>query len=304
MNNYGKAFFIVLFFFAMAIIAISFINFSSEEGSPRQVVTNYAPIRSVTLPGSIDFAGEKVPMELFYVKEHLDRELTINTYWHSSTLLLLKRAERWFPVIEPILKKEGIPADFKYLALIESGLLQAVSPAGAKGFWQFLEGTAKDYGLEVSKDVDERYHVEKSTYAACRYIKDAYQKYGNWTLVAASFNAGMKRITETLEEQKGESYYDLNLNSETARYIYRILAAKEIFRNPENYGFHVSEKDMYPPIKTRFITVTESIESLADFASENDISYRMLKELNPWLISGQLRVKKGNTYLIALPEGS
>jgi hypothetical protein len=304
MKNYGKPVFIILMVIALTLIGLSFINFSENEVLPANEFDNYAPIRAVVLPDEFYFAGERAPSELFYVKEHIDRELTVNTYWHSSTLLWLKRAGRWFPVIEPILKKEGIPEDFKYLALIESGLTQAVSPSGAAGFWQFLKGTAKDYDLEISKDVDERYHVERSTMAACRYLKDSYEKYGNWTLVAAAFNAGNRRISESLEEQKGKSYYDLRLNEETARYVYRILAAKEIYRNPENYGFFLSSKDLYKPVKVDYMPVTESIDDLAAFAQSHNISYRMLKELNPWLISNRLKVSAGNTYLIAIPQGS
>jgi len=303
MKNSGKTVFILLFIFVAILIAVSFIDTDKKE-KPVVDLNNYAPITSVTLPEKLDFAGEQVPLDIFYVREHLDRELTINTYWHSSTILWLKRAERWFPLIEPILKEEGVPDDFKYLALIESGFMQVVSPSGATGFWQFLRGTAKDYGLEVSRYVDERYHVEKSTYAACRYIKAAYEKYNDWTLVAASFNAGKRRVSESIEEQKGKTYYDLHLNSETARYVYRILAAKEIFMNPEKYGFFLNKEDLYRPVGIKYIPVTETIDDLAEFAGSQNISYRMLKELNPWLISDKLRVPDGSSYLIAIPDGS
>lgn len=303
MKNSGKTVFILLSIFVVILIAVSFIDTGKKE-EPVADLNNYAPIKSVILPVEMEFAGEEVPLDLFYVREHLDRELTINTYWHSSTILWLKRAERWFPVIEPILKEEGVPDDFKYLALIESGFMQVVSPSGATGFWQFLRGTAKDYGLEVSRYVDERYHVEKSTYAACRYIKAAYEKYNDWTLVAASFNAGKRRVTESIEEQKGKTYYDLHLNSETARYVYRILAAKEIFTNPEKYGFFLSKEDLYRPVGIKYVPVTETIDNLAEFAKLHNISYRMLKELNPWLISDKLRVPGDSSYLIALPDGS
>ena len=303
MKNSGKTVFILLSIFVVILIAVSFIDTDKKE-EPVADLNNYAPIKSVTLPKKMDFAGERVPLDIFYVREHLDRELTINTYWHSSTILWLKRAERWFPVIEPILKEEGVPDDFKYLALIESGFMQVVSPSGATGFWQFLRGTAKDYGLEVSRYVDERYHVEKSTYAACRYIKAAYEKYNDWTLVAASFNAGKRRVSESIEEQKGKTYYDLHLNSETARYVYRILAAKEIFTNPEKYGFFLSKEDLYRPVGIKYVPVTETIDNLAEFAKSHNISYRMLKELNPWLISDKLRVPGDSSYLIALPDGS
>ncbi len=303
MKNSGKTVFIFLSIFVVILVAVSFIDTDKKE-EPAADLNNYAPIKSVTLPEKLDFAGEQVPLDVFYVSEHLDRELTINTYWHSSTILWLKRAERWFPVIEPILKEEGVPEDFKYLALIESGFMQVVSPSGAAGFWQFLRGTAKDYGLEVSRHVDERYHVEKSTYAACRYIKAAYEKYNDWTLVAASFNAGKRRVSESIEEQKGKTYYDLHLNSETARYVYRILAAKEIFTNPEKYGFFLNKEDLYRPVDIKYVPVTETIDNLAEFAKSHNISYRMLKELNPWLISDKLRVPGDISYLIALPDDS
>jgi hypothetical protein len=200
----------------------------------------------IPMPDSVSFAGEPAPTDIFYVREYFDREITVNTYWHSATILLLKRANRWFPVIEPILKKEGMPDDFKYLALIESGLENVTSPAGAIGFWQFLKTTAREKGLEVNDFVDERYHVEKSTKAACRYLKDAHKKFGNWTLVAASYNTGVARISEELKKQKADNYYDLMLSIETTRYVFRILAIKTIFLEQEKYGFYLKNEDSLP----------------------------------------------------------
>jgi hypothetical protein len=255
---------------------------------------------SPEIPEKIDFAGEKVPLDLFYVREALDRELLVNTYWHSSTILMLKRANRWFPVIEPLLEANNIPDDFKYLALIESGFTRVVSPKGAAGFWQFLEKTAREYNLEVNDYVDERYNVEKATDAACRYFKDSFEKYENWTLVAAAYNAGNRRITESLEYQKATNYYDLYLNEETARYIYRILAIKILYEEREAYGFNLSQKDLYAPLDTRVITVNQAINDLAEFADEHDMNYKFIKELNPWLRSNKLPNISGKTYTLKL----
>jgi hypothetical protein len=258
----------------------------------------YAP----EIPDEMYFSGEKVPLDRYYVREGLDRELLVNTYWHTSTLLLFKRANRWFPVIEPILEQEGIPGDFKYLALIESGLTNAVSPSGAKGFWQFLEGTARDYGLEVDEQVDERYHVVKSTYAACDYLRDAYERFGDWTLVAAAYNAGQNRIEEELELQMVDNYYDLYLNEETSRYVFRVLAIKTIFNHPTDYGFHLKVEDLYPPIPTREVKVEENIDDLRAFSLELGINYRILKELNPWLRKDELTINGREEYIILIPE--
>lgn len=258
-------------------------------------------VTPVPVPDSISFAGEKVPLELFYVREQLDRELTVNTYWHSSTLLTLKRAARWFPVIEPLLQREGIPDDFKYLALIESGLMNVVSPSGAAGYWQFLEKTAREYGLEVNKEVDERYHVHKSTKAACAYLKKSMGQFGSWTLAAASYNAGPNKIFESMEDQLSKNYYELYLNDETSRYVFRILALKCIYEDPVKYGFKLQPGDLYVPLRTTFFDVNSTVSNLAIFARDHQISYRMLKELNPWLRSDRLTVRKGEIYQIALP---
>ncbi len=178
------------------------------------------------LPDELYFADLRIPIELFYTSESLERELIVNTYWHSSTLLLLKRANRWFPVIEPILAAHQIPDDFKYLAMIESSLTNARSPAGAVGFWQFLEGTAKDYGLEINKDVDERYHLEIATAAACRYLLKSYERYNDWALVAAAYNAGNRRINSFMEDQMADSYFDLLMAEETERYLFSDFGCK------------------------------------------------------------------------------
>ena len=296
--------FLILIFIIIAIISFLIITFQFPTEKPEltpNISENAYKISAIELPQEIDFSGEVTPLNIFYVNESLDKELTINTYWHSSTLLLLKRAKRWFPVIEPILKENGIPEDFKYLALIESGLENVTSPAGAKGFWQFLKGTAKDYGLEVNNEVDERYNAEKATQAACEYFNKAHEKYKNWTLVAAAFNAGNKGIDRQIEKQKINNYYSLLLADETERYVFRILALKTIFENPEKYNFYLNKNDLYSPIPTKTIEVKSSIKNLADFAIENGINYRILKEFNPWLRTGELKNNKRKTYEIKIP---
>jgi len=302
----------ILLFASIALLFVGvlylFFNRDKKKEPEQEPVTeimtfvegmNYA--MPVPIPDSVAFAGELVPTGLFYVKEQLDRELTVNTYWHSSTLLTIKRANRWFPIIEPILAKKGIPADFKYLALIESALMNVVSPSGAAGFWQFLEKTGKEYGLEINKEVDERYHVEKATAAACDYLNQAYLKFGNWTLVAASYNAGQGKIDETIDRQQARNFYHLYLNEETSRYIYRILALKIIYENPVKYGFKIEKGDLYDPLNVKTVKVTSTISDLPAFARQQNTTYHMLKELNPWLRSDKLTVRGREEYLILLP---
>ena len=259
-------------------------------------------IHDVELPKAMDFCGEPVPLERFYVRESLERELLVNTYRHASTLLLMKRTTRWLPVIEPIMKKNNLPSDFKYLAMIESDLTNAVSPSKAVGFWQFLEGTGKQYNLEIYKEVDMRYHQEKETQAACDFLKDLYRRFKSWTLAAAAYNCGGGRISKTIEEQQVTSYYDMLLPNETERYIYRILAFKLIMENPEKYGFHISDEGWYQPLEYKTITVTETIENLAQFAIDQGTNLKMLKYYNPWLRSDKLTISEGNSYVIKLPK--
>lgn len=260
-------------------------------------------IVSINLPSRLDFAGEEVPLNLYYVSEALERELLVNAYWHSSTLLLLKRANRWLPIIEPILKKNGLPDDFKYLAMIESNLTNSRSPAGAAGFWQFLEGTAKEFQLEVSEQVDERYHLEKATEAACRYFRRAYSKYNSWALVAAAYNAGTRRIDDFLSRQQTDSYFDLLMAEETERYLFRILAMKMIHSNPRAFGFYPEIERLYEPLAFKEVQVSESISNLVDFARNQGVSYKLLRMFNPWLRTHELTVKPGKTYTIKIPEG-
>jgi len=259
------------------------------------------PVTSLDLPTSMLFAGEPVPLHISDVHERFDKELQINTYLHSSTLFLMKRANRWLPQIDSILKHNGVPEDFKYLALIESALLNDVSPKNAVGFWQILKTSGKELGLEITKEVDERYDPIKSTQAACKYLKKSYKKFGNWTLVAASYNRGISGVGKALENQKIESYYDLFLNDETSRYVFRIIAIKEIFENPEKYGFNINPVHLYQEEKLRKVEVKETIKDLVNFANAQGINYKLLKRHNPWLREERLTVKKGKSYFIAIP---
>ncbi len=297
----------LLSYLLLAIIIIALIigvDFWKEKRISHLPGTNdqYYKIISLPIPDTLYFTNELVPTNLFYVKESLDKELSVNTYWHSSTLQLLKRSHRYFPMIEEILRKNNIPDDFKYVAVIESGLKNVTSPAGAKGYWQLMKATAKERGLEVNKDIDERYNVRKSTEAACEYLLHAHEKFGNWTLTAASYNAGITGILKQMNRQNETSYYNLLLNDETARYIFRILAIKLIFENPEAYGFYLEEKDYYQPIPTKVVEVNKSVDSWAEFAKQQGITYKLLKYFNPWLRQKDLKNRKKKTYLIEIPE--
>ena len=275
---------------------------TESERYNQSIKARYAVYPS-DLPSEIDFCGNTVPLDRLDVREGLDREILVNMYWQSNMLLYLKRSGRWFPLMEKILKEEGIPDDFKYLAVIESGLMQAVSPSGATGFWQIMKATGQEFGLEISGEVDERYDIEKSTYAACKYFKKAYERFNNdWVLVAASYNMGMAGLDRQITQQKVSSYYDLWLNQETARYVYRILAVKMIFESMENFGFHMRASDYYAPYDVKEVSVSNAISSLADFAIEQGTTYKIVKTLNPWLISTTLTNKAAKTYKILLPS--
>ena len=252
-------------------------------------------------PTSVDFAGESAPLQITDVKERLDRELLINANLDATTALIIKRANRVFPIIEPILQKYNVPDDFKYLAVIESGLTNAVSGSGAKGVWQFMPDTAKEKGMEVNDIVDERYHLEKSTEAACQYLLAAKEKFGSWTLAAASYNGGMAGVGKRIEEQKVDNYYDLALTEETSRYVFRILALKEIMKNPAQYGFSIFSSDLYAPIPYKKIEVDSTINDLADFARMQGINYKILKIHNPWLRDKKLLNPTKKKYEIEIP---
>ena len=287
---------------AVNVVVVLIIMGSAKPENESVVVEAKTEFRSPSMPDSVEFAGEWLPLERFDVKESLDRELLSNAYFHSQTIRLIKLAPRYFSVIEPILKEKGIPDDFKYLAVAESGLNpRAVSPAHAVGFWQFMKGTALQYGLEVNNEVDERYHVVKSTYAACDYLLDSYKKYGNWTLVGASYNAGMRGVDRQLERQKTDSYYNLLLVEETGRYLFRIVALKLIMENPEQYNFVIPEAEKYPVIKTRNVAITGNVENFADFANEQGINYKLLKDFNPWLRESYLKNPSKKKYIVEIP---
>lgn len=297
------------------VILFAYISYNeSRHRSQPQIMTDDAvadmrleegghlPAISLDVPKDATFAGEPVPVDIPDVYERLDKELQVNTYFHSNTLFLIKRAHRWLPQIETILRENDIPLDFKYLPLIESNLLNEVSPAHAVGYWQILKSAGRENGLEINNEVDERYDPFKATQAACRYLKKAYARFGNWTLVAASYNRGMNGLQRALDNQRVNSYYDLYLNEETSRYVFRIIAIKEIIEHPLKYGFQVRPEHLYQPEPLRYVEVTESIKDLVAFAKQHNINYKLLKRHNPWLRDDKLTVRKGQQYQIALPE--
>lgn len=257
----------------------------------------------VEIPSKLSFAGEEVPLEYYDVRENMDRELLSTIYFHSQTIRYIKNAPRYFSIIEPILKSYGIPEDFKYLCVAESGFNErAVSPAKAVGLWQILEGTAKDAGLEVNDEVDERYHIEKSTEVACRIFKSNYQKFGSWALVAAAYNSGRNFIDRQLTTQKVKSYYDMQFGEETTRYVFRILSFKLVLENPEKYGFYIPKDQYYPIIKTKTVEVNGPVTDWPAFALDNGINYKALKMFNPWIREPFLKNPTRKTYKIKIPE--
>ena len=297
-----------LSFILFSLGIIRFFTFSSEFQNSNSLYNKYFnenyKIFAVNIPDNLNFAGEAVPIQDFEVRERIDREFLVNTYWQSQTLLLIKRANRWLPIIEPILKRNGIPTDFKYLVAAESGFLHGVSNKGAAGYWQFIPSTAEAYGLNINEQIDERYHIEKSTEAACKFFKEAYQSFNNWTLVAASYNIGISGLKNQLKKQKVDNYYDLLLNEETSRYIFRVLAIKQILQHPKDYGFNLRKKDLYPPLPFKNIEVDSTIDDLSLFAESNGINYKLLKYFNPWLRTEKLTVTDEKKYLIKIPHSS
>lgn len=308
LNNLAKKAGLVAALLLMAGIGWIAASFSTEtqeiDVSYQRYFNDNYKIFSLNTPTGLNFAGERVPIEIEDVRESLDRELLVNTYWQSQGLLFHKRANRWFPIIEPILAEQGVPDDFKYLAVIESGLDNVVSPAGATGYWQIMRETGREYGLEINNEVDERYHVEKSTVAACKYLKAAYKKYGSWTMAAASYNVGMSGLAKQVNRQKADNYYDLLLNSETGRYLYRTIAIKEILSKPSQYGFHFRPKDLYQPYETYDVTVDTAVTDFAEFAFQHGINYKILKILNPWLRDTYITNPNKNSYSIKIPKPS
>jgi len=300
MGKLNKVFRILIV--ALAVIGFYSISvyFSSDNSKNAQRSNNWINAREIYVPDKLSFASEKVPLNRIDVKEQLEREIIVNTFYHSQTVLLLKNVDRYFKIIEPILEKNNIPDDFKYLAIAESGLSPTiVSPAGAVGLWQFMKGTAKDFNLEINKEVDERYNIEKSTQAACDYLNKHYKHYKNWTIVAASYNTGKRNVDKQIKRQKSDYYYNMLWNEETGRYVYRILAMKIVINNPTTYGFYVDEK--HPIIRTKKIKIKSEIKNWADFAHKENISYKTLKNFNPWLRETYLRNKLKKTYQITIP---
>lgn len=273
----------------------------NEKMASKKLLNDYN-VYAIPMPDGLNFAGEAVPVENPDIRERMDRELLVNTYWQSNALLIFKRANKYFPTIEKILAEEGVPDDLKYLAVIESGLTQAVSPARATGFWQILKETGREYGLEVNDNVDERYHVEKSTRAACKYLKQSKEKFGSWTAAAAAYNAGNYGVSRRFKEQNVQDYYDLLLGEETGRYVFRIIALKEILSNPKKYGFNFRAEDLYAEVPTYKVEVDTAVTDFVKFAERFDINYKLLKLHNPWLRETKLNNSSGKKYYIEIPE--
>ncbi len=273
----------------------------TDENFEKKLINDYN-VYALQIPENLNFADEPMPLKDPDIYERMDKELLVNTYWQSNGLLMFKRAKKYFPIIEPILKKNGIPEDFKYLAVIESGLTNIVSPAGATGVWQIMPATGRENGLEVNDNVDERYNLEKATEVACKYLKKSKDELGSWTLAAAAYNAGNSGVSRRLKEQNVSDYYDLLLGEETGRYVFRIVALKEILNNPQKYGFNFREKDLYTNIPTYEVKVDTPVTDFTKFAEQYGINYKILKLHNPWLRDRMLYNKTGKTYTIEIPE--
>ena len=298
-----KSIFITITFITTITLTLILLSNYNKEKSDQQRPAVLSMTASVEVPKEITFAGEKIVFDRYDLHERMDRELNSFTYFHSTTLLLFKRANRIFPIIEPILKEQGIPDDIKYLAVIESSLdPRAVSPARAAGLWQFMPSTAPGYGLEVSPEVDERYHIEKSTIAACKYLKESYRKYNSWSAAAMAYNGGQGRISGELNKQKASNALDLWLVEETTRYYFRMLAIKTVFENPTHYGFVLRSHQLYKPITFNKVAISRPIPNLVNFANQNGITYAQLKDFNSWLRDTKLTNKAGKTYTILIPS--
>ncbi|MBI5914660.1 MAG: lytic transglycosylase domain-containing protein [Bacteroidetes bacterium] len=299
MKNSVKYYLVALAAIASVAIFTSYTETPVNGGGPEA----YFNIPHVGPTDEYWFAGERIPVENFDVRERLERELIVNSYRHSHTILNLKNSARFFPVMEKILKENGVPDDFKYMAVAESDLRNATSSSGAKGIWQFMEGTAGEYGLEVGKEVDERLHLEKSTRAACQYLKKYKERFGTWASVAAAYNMGAYGLSKEMENQKSTNFYDLNLSDETNRYLFRVVAIKQVMEHPEKFGFDLHDEQMYPPLDDfALVTVDTSIASLGDFAQQFGTSYRMLKIYNPWLRDYKLTNTKRKVYDLKIPK--
>jgi len=290
----------LLLFSAILLVGSSFLQPNSAFKS--YGLSDPSKVFALDIAENYSFAGETVTMDEQDLRERMDKELLVNTYWQSNMMLMIKRSNKYFPTIERILKEEGVPDDFKYLAVIESGLENVNSPAGAKGFWQIMKTTGREMGLEVNSNVDERYHIENATRVACTYLKKAKKKLGSWTLAAASYNRGVSGINRLLEKQQVETYYDLLLNSETRRYVFRILAMKEILSNPAHYGFVFEAQDLYTEIPVYTVEVDTAISNIARFAKTMGVNYKQMKIHNPWLLQNHLNNKSRKLYHIKLPK--
>ena len=290
----------LLLFSAILLVGSSFLQPNSAFKS--YGLSDPSKVFALDIAENYSFAGETVTLDEHDLRERMDKELLVNTYWQSNTMLMIKRSNKYFPTIERILKEEGVPDDFKYLAVIESGLENVNSPAGAKGFWQIMKTTGREMGLEVNSNVDERYHIENATRVACTYLKKAKKKLGSWTLAAASYNRGITGINRLLEKQQAETYYDLLLNSETRRYVFRILAMKEILSNPTRYGFVFEVQDLYTEIPVYTVEVDTAISNIARFAKTMGVNYKQMKIHNPWLLQNHLNNKSRKLYHIKLPK--
>lgn len=289
----------LLAFIIAYLVYTDFINPTPLEKT--EIIVSYG-VPQLVIPDTVYFAGERVPLEIPDVRERLDRELHINTFWHSNTIFLLKRGARWLPDIKREFEEAGVPSDLMYLSVIESDLQNKTSPSHAVGFWQLLRGTAKDYKLEVTSEVDERYNQMKSTDAAISYLKKNYKKFGSWTNAAASYNIGRRGLDRALTKQAVNSYYDLLLGEETSRYVFRAIAIKLIFENPEKYGFNFTEEHLYQKEDLQEIKITKTIDNLRDWAFENSINYKQLKRYNPWLRKNSLSVRSGKSYVFQIPN--
>ena len=302
MKQYG---FLVIGFLVGALVVYTAMRSVPADKSAAsveiEVPVNNQRITGYPLPEAISFAGETVPLERADVFEKLDREIQVNAFWHSNSILLIKRAAKWLPTIDSILAANEIPGDFKYLCVAESGLQNVISPKNAVGFWQFLKGTAQDFGLIINSQVDQRYDPMHSTVAATKYLKEAFTKYKNWTLVAASYNMGMKATAEAIANQGASSYYDLSLSEEPSRYVFRILALKELLENPEKYGFDIGADERYKMTKSKSIIIDLSVSDWSEFAQTNQTNYYQLKQLNPWIRKYNLTLRKGQTMEVRLP---
>jgi len=297
----------LLYFLSGVVLTIAAISISGSDVIEKKTLDDDQypqgyKIVTPKLPGAMEFAGEKIPLENFEVYERIEREFIVNTYFHSATILAIKRANRWFPVIEPILKKNNVPDDFKYLCVAESNIENVISPAGAVGFWQIMKDAGKQHKLEISSQIDERYNIEKSTQAACDYLNDSYLLYGTWAMAAASYNMGTNGIDEQIMKQKAKNYYNLVLGAETSRYLARIIALKYIMQNREAYGFDIKDDELYKPLKSYDVILDSSVSSFADYATSYGINYKTLKLFNPWLRDNYLSNPNKDIYIIKLPE--